>query len=154
MNHLNLTVAEGYLVRDPEIRTVKGNKGDVSVVSFTIASNLRGNRVAFKNCEAWDTGGELIAKHFKKGKPIRVYAEHYTDKFEKDGQTVYREKFRVNNFDFVSYGKPEDGESSSEDAPEAAPSRKTSAPAKGASGKTTRKPAQEPEGDDDEEIPF
>ncbi len=155
MNHLNLTVCEGHLTRDPETRTVPTAKGDVTVVSFTIASNLRGDKVAFKRCEAWAQGAELIAKHFVKGKPIRVYAEHYTEKYEKDGETKWVEKWRVNNFDFVSYGKPEDGEGEAEEEVKPAPVVKKTGPApKATPGKPAgRKPARQEE-DDEESIPF
>jgi single-strand DNA-binding protein len=161
MSDMNLCIFEGNLTRDPEL----SQAGETNVVRFTIASNTkRGKgkeRTAFVNCEAWDKGADLIAKHFKRGKPIRVFAECLTDKYEKDGKTVYTTKFRVNEFFFVSRGAGADQTEGGEEAP-STPTPKSAAP-KASTTKTTRKATPKPpepeddgNGDDqgDEEIPF
>jgi single-strand DNA-binding protein len=158
MSDMNLCIFEGNLTRDPEL----SQAGETSVVRFTVAVNTkRGKgkeRTAFADCEAWDKGAELIAKHFEKGKPIRVFAECLTDKYEKDGKTVYRTKFRVNEFFFVNRGAGAGQTEGGEEAP-STPAPKSAAP-KASTTKTTRKPAPKPEPEDDggesgdEEIPF
>jgi single-strand DNA-binding protein len=154
MSDMNLCIFEGNLTRDPEL----SQAGETNVVRFTIAVNTkRGKgkeRTAFADCEAWDKGAELIAKHFEKGKPIRVFAEYITDKYtDKEGKTVYRHKYRVNEFFFVNRGAGTAQTEGGEEAP------KSTAP-KASTTKTTRKPAPKPEpeddgdGDDDQDIPF
>jgi single stranded DNA-binding protein len=160
MSDMNICLFEGNLTKDPVVRTVPGKNGDVSVVNFTIAVNTRfgkQEKTTYINCEAWDKGADVIAKHFHKSKAIRVQAEHVTDKYEKDGQTVYREKFRVKEFFFVNRGKSEDGEGQEEPVVE----EPTPAPAaaktttRATTTKTTGKRNQPPvEENDDQDIPF
>ena len=97
----------GNLVRDPELREIAGGK---KVLNFSIAVNRRFKRengsakeTAFLDCEAWDTGAEMIAKYFKKGSPIIIHAsvkqETWDDK--ESGQKRSKLRFRVNQFEFV-----------------------------------------------------
>jgi single stranded DNA-binding protein len=165
MSDMNLCIFQGNLTRDPEHRTVSTANGDVSVVTFTIAVNARGKngKASFPRCEAWAEGADLIMKYFTKGKPIRVIAEHVTENFEnKDGERVFRDKFRVKEFNFVNSGRPqgEAGESGGEEgeeeetkkpAPKAEPKKPTAAPAKGGNAKTSNRRKAE---DDDGDIPF
>lgn len=166
MGQLNLTIAEGGFVRDPELRTVNGKNGDTSVLEFTIACETLGGKKSYKSCVAWGKTAERIAEFFHKGKPIRIHAAHYTDMYEKDGVKVYKDKFMIDKFDFVNDGKPqqnsgEDAETvaDEEPAPKASPakraassSKSTPAPSKTASPKRQPKPQVEEEETDD--IPF
>jgi len=105
----------GNLVRDPDLRTTKGDK---QVVNFTIAINRffkRGNErakeTAFLDCEAWDTGAAAIAKYFTKGDPIIVHGglkqEEWSDK--DTGKKRTKLKLRVEKFEFVpGKGKGQD----------------------------------------------
>lgn len=68
-NHFDLV---GNLTRDPELKTVGGDK---TVVSFGIARNENkgGESVPkFFDVEAWGKTAEFIGKYFAKGKPIHI----------------------------------------------------------------------------------
>lgn len=125
----------GNLTRDPELTVTQGGK---QVINFTVAVNRRYKKgdemvkdTAFLDCEAWDTGAELINKYFVKGDPIIIHAsikqENWEDKTT--GQKRSRLKFRVNQFDFVP-GNRKGG------------------------GKDTEEPAPAPSSPSEEEIPF
>lgn len=103
----------GNLTRDPDLRTTAGQK---NVVNFGLAVHRTYSRggeltkeTAFIECEAWDTGGEMIFKHFKCGDAIvvecSVKQESWEDKETRESRS--RLKFRVNKFHFVPRAKSE-----------------------------------------------
>lgn len=111
---LNKCIFQGRLTRDPELR----DAGQSKVCQFDIALNRTYkkndqvvNEPSFIACEAWATGAELIAKHFKKGDPIIVEASVKTDTWEDKatGQKRSKLKFRVNEFHFVGNKKDNGG---------------------------------------------
>lgn len=59
----------GRLTRDPELRHTQGG---TPVCSFTVASDKRKREdgADFIDCQAWNGLGEMISKHFFKGKEI------------------------------------------------------------------------------------
>ena len=134
----------GRLAYDPEYKTTRSGTG---VVNFRMAVNRsykksdgsKAEETAWIDCEAWDTGGKLIAENFRKGDPIIVDGSLIQDNWEdkNTGEKRNRLKIRVERFYFVPRTKirdadeaaPEDGQ-----APTSAPS---------ASGD-----------DDDADIPF
>ena len=61
----------GRLTRDPELRQTQGG---ASVCSFTVASDKRRREdgADFIDCQAWSGLGEMISKHFFKGKEIAL----------------------------------------------------------------------------------
>ncbi len=110
MNHC---IFVGNLVAKPELIEVEGAKGPISNVKFKIGVNERYGQKkesAFPFCEAWGPQADLIAKHFDKGDLIRVYCKFVTDTFpdKTTGETVYRDKFRVDRFEFVESKKGAD----------------------------------------------
>lgn len=83
---LNKTTIQGRLVADPEIRTTQGG---TSVCSFRVAwseAYKERERRLFIACSAWGGLGEMIEKHFAKGKEIIVEGALETREYEsKDG---------------------------------------------------------------------
>ena len=81
-----------------------------SVVNFTVAvsreytrANGEKDKVAsFVNCEAWDTGAEIIGASFKKGDLVLVEGSLRNDSWEKDGVKHSSLKVRVNNFSKIT----------------------------------------------------
>lgn len=105
----------GNLTRDPELKKV-GVKG-VPVANFCIAISRKYKKqdgeitkeVAFIECEAWDSGAETIARHFKKGNPIIVHCSAKTETWKgEDGSNRSKIRFRVNKFDFPLNRKVDD----------------------------------------------
>lgn len=103
---MNVTFLKGNLARDPELRVVNTGGKQTSVVNFTIASSREYQKnngekdkiTSFVNCEAWDSGAEVIAESFKKGDLVFVEGSLRNDSWEKDGVKHSSLKVRVNNF--------------------------------------------------------
>ena len=103
---MNITLLRGNLVRDPELRVVNPSGKQTSVVNFTIAvsreyvkNNGEKDKItSFINCEAWDTGAEIIGESFSKGDLVMVEGSLRNDSWEKDGVKHNSFKVRVNNF--------------------------------------------------------
>lgn len=107
---MNITLLKGNLARDPELRTVNTGGKQTSVVNFTVAvsrdytkSNGEKDKItSFINCEAWDSGAEMIAESFKKGDLVMVEGSLRNDTWEKDGVKHSSLKVRVNNFSKIT----------------------------------------------------
>lgn len=103
---MNITLLKGNLARDPEMRTINSNDKQTCVVNFTVATSreytkANGERdkiTSFINCEAWDSGAEVIGSSFKKGDLVMVEGSLRNDSWEKDGVKHSSLKLRVNNF--------------------------------------------------------
>lgn len=108
--HMNITLLRGNLARDPEIRVVNTGGKQTSVVNFTVAvsreytkaSGEKDKITSFINCEAWDSGAEMIAESFKKGDLVMIEGSLRNDSWEKDGVKHSSLKVRVNNFSKIT----------------------------------------------------
>ena len=107
---MNLVILRGNLARDPEHRKVNTGGKDTTVVNFTVATSreytkANGERdkvTSFINCEAWDTGAEIIGASFQKGDLVMVEGSLRNDSWEKDGVKHNTLKVRVNNFSKIT----------------------------------------------------
>ena len=107
---MNITILRGNLARDPELRIVNTGGKQTSVVNFTVAvsreytkaSGEKDKVTSFINCEAWDTGAEIIGSSFKKGDLVLVEGSLRNDTWEKDGVKHSSLKVRVNNFSKIT----------------------------------------------------
>lgn len=108
---MNITLLRGNLTRDPELRKItSGSNKEVSVVNFTVAvsreytkaSGERDKVTTFINCEAWDSGADVIADSFKKGDLVMVEGSLRNDSWEKDGVKHSTLRVRVNNFSKIT----------------------------------------------------
>lgn len=107
---MNITLLRGNLTRDPELRRIDSNGKSVSVVNFTVAvsreytkaSGERDKVTTFINCEAWDSGAEVIAESFRKGDLVMVEGSLRNDSWEKDGVKHSTLRVRVNNFSKIT----------------------------------------------------
>ena len=81
--NLNKVILGGRLTSDPEL---KQTTSGISVCSFTVAVNRRGNadQTDFINCQAWRQTAEFLCRYFRKGSSIcivgSVQTRTYTDK--------------------------------------------------------------------------
>lgn len=100
---LNNITIHGRLTANPEL---KQTQSGVAVCSFTVAvdrSYSKGEEkiTDFFSCAAWRGLGEMIAKHFTKGKEILVSGEMHGDKYaDSDGNNRVAWKVQVNTVDF------------------------------------------------------
>lgn len=107
---MNITILRGNLARDPELRIVNTVGKQTSVVNFTVAvsreytkaSGEKDKITSFINCEAWDSGAEIIGSSFKKGDLVLVEGSLRNDTWEKDGVKHSSLKVRVNNFSKIT----------------------------------------------------
>jgi single-strand DNA-binding protein len=166
MNHC---IFVGNVVKTPQLESIKGKNGDVSVTKFKIGVNNRQrNESTFPYCEAWGKGAEMICEHFRTGDLIRVYCSLVTDSWpdKQTGETKYRDKFRVERFEFVEARKApstdetegneevEEGEEEQE-APEEAPkpsTKSTTKDKKKKNGKPVTAPATRPKAEAPAEV--
>jgi single-strand DNA-binding protein len=107
---MNITLLKGNLARDPEMRTINSNGKQTCVVNFTVATSREYTKAngekdkitSFINCEAWDSGAEVIGSSFKKGDLVMVEGSLRNDSWEKDGVKHSSLKVRVNNFSKIT----------------------------------------------------
>jgi single-strand DNA-binding protein len=107
---MNIVLLRGNLTRDPELRTVTTGERQTSVVSFTVAVSKEFTRangtkdkiVSYIQCEAWDSGAEVIGESFRKGDLVMVEGSVRNDSWEKDGVKHSTLKVRVNNFSKIT----------------------------------------------------
>jgi single-strand DNA-binding protein len=114
---INLTVLEGHLTRDPELRYTPSG---AAICEFTIANSEtwkdastgeKKEKPTFVNCICWGKQGENISEYFSKGKPIQVIGRLELQQWEtKEGEKRSMLKIKVRDFFFV-YSK--DGGASS-----------------------------------------
>lgn len=107
---MNIVILKGNLARDPELRVVGTGDKQTSVVNFTVATSREYTKnngekdkiTSFINCEAWDSGAEVIGESFKKGDLVLVEGSLRNDSWEKDGVKHSTLKVRVNNFSKIT----------------------------------------------------
>ncbi len=140
----------GNLTRDPELRSTGTG---TSVCRFTIACSrsfkgqdgAQREETAFVDCDAWGRTAETIAKYCQKGRPLLVDGRLKQDKWEDKNTGEKRSKLMVvvENFSFVSSGRPEGAEGGAYNQDDGAP--------------PPRAPRSAPASNDaamDEDIPF
>jgi len=100
---LNKVIANGNLVRDPEVKQA----GNTKTARFSIACKRNfkdkdGNYGAdFVNCVAFGKTAEFVEKYFHKGSPIIVEGRINTGSYtNKDGQKVYTTDVAVEKVEF------------------------------------------------------
>lgn len=104
MTAFNKVVVAGNLVRDPELRQVSTNDGEVSVLNFTVAVNRPGTKndaVDFLNCVAWRGLADTIAAYKKKGDSVLVEGALQTRTYEKENVTHYATDIVASNVVFL-----------------------------------------------------
>lgn len=116
---MNIVLLRGNLTRDPELRTVTTGEKQTSVVSFTVAvskdftraNGTKDKIVSYIQCEAWDSGAEVIGSSFQKGDLVMIEGSLRNDSWEKDGVKHSTLKVRVNNFAKITRLKKKDATS-------------------------------------------
>lgn len=100
---MNIVVLMGRMARDPQIRTISAQSGDMSVVNFTVAVDRTGKDKGadFISCKAFGKTADAIATYFHKGQRIAVQGGIQTGSYtNRDGQKVYTTDVVVNHWEF------------------------------------------------------
>ncbi len=120
MRGFSKAIITGNLTRDPELRTTPGG---TSVCSFSVAVNrvYRDNgeqkeSVSYIDCSAWSKLGEMIAQYAKKGSGVLVSGrlDQHSWEDKNTGQKRSRVEIVVEDFNFISNSRDNNGGSSSE----------------------------------------
>jgi single-strand DNA-binding protein len=117
--NLNTVLLGGHLTRDPEIRSLAGEK---VVANFSLAINRRykgpdgeiKEDSTFVDCEAWGRTAELIGQYLAKGSAAFCEGRLKLDSWQdKDGQKKNRLKVVVETVQFVGPPKSKTGSAGS-----------------------------------------
>jgi single-strand DNA-binding protein len=131
--NVNTVILAGHLTRDPEMRSLAGEK---VVVNFSLAINRRYKAndgeikedSTFVDCEAWGRTAELVGQYLAKGSAAYVEGRLKLDNWQdKDGKNRSRLKVVVENVQFVGPPKSK-GATSTTNVGEPAMSGAASAP--------------------------
>lgn len=99
MNLAQITLG-GRLTADPIDKKI----GESTLCEFSVAVNERykdKERTSFFDVKAWGKQGEVIAKHFRRGKEILVIGRVEQETWEKDGQRRSKHIVVCERFQFV-----------------------------------------------------
>lgn len=117
MPGLNKVLLIGNLGRDPEIRY---SQQGTAVVNFSIATSEqwtdkntgeKQEKTEWHNIVSFGKQAEILEKYLQKGSQVYIEGRMQTDSFEKDGQTHYRTKVVVSNFQFLGGRQDNQGQS-------------------------------------------
>jgi single-strand DNA-binding protein len=95
----NLTIS-GRLTADPITNEIGGK----TLTKFSVVENYtqKGQKIAnYFECEAWAKTGDIVARYWKKGKPINVIGNIRTSYWEKDGVQRSKQFVAVREVEFV-----------------------------------------------------
>ena len=98
---MNKTILIGNITKDIETRITQSKK---SVVEFAIAINENygeNKTTEYINIVAWEKLADNIAKYCSKGSKVAIEGKIKTDKYEKNGQTIYRTYVLANSVEFL-----------------------------------------------------
>lgn len=99
---VNKLILQGRLVADPELRHTQSG---VAVCSFRVAWSKKYKETEtklFLSCTAWRGTGELVYKHFLKGKEILLEGELSTRSWQdNDGKSRQTTELTVDQVHFV-----------------------------------------------------
>lgn len=113
---LNSTALVGRMTKDPELKQTQSGK---SVANFTLAvernfKDANGEKLTdFINCVVWGKGAETLCNYTHKGSMVGVVGELNTRSYEnQQGQKVFVTEVNVRDFQFLSYDKDEQKQTS------------------------------------------
>lgn len=104
---VNKVILVGYLGADPDLAHTKDQD---AVVNFSIATTdswkdkqtgEKKEKTEWHRCFAWGKKAETYAKNMKKGKLYYIEGANETSSYEKEGQTHYSTKVRVDLVRFL-----------------------------------------------------
>lgn len=111
---MNNVCLSGRLVADPDL---KYGQSGTAVCRFTLAVDRprQKDKTDFPNVVCFGKTAEAVAQYRKKAGEVEVVGFVATDKYEKDGKTVYKTEIIANEIKFIG-GRPQ-GQQSQQPAP-------------------------------------
>lgn len=149
---INKVILVGNLGKKPELRELEGGRkvANFSVATNEVYTNKSGERVKnteWHNVEMWDRLAEIAEKYLDKGSTVYLEGKIKTDQWtDKENNTRYTTRIRVNNMQMLGGKGGETGDSGS------APYSENSAPAAPKAEAPAAPKVDAPAEDDD--LPF
>jgi single-strand DNA-binding protein len=111
MAGLNRVQLIGHLGRDPEVKTLEGDR---KVCSFSMAVNRqwrnsegeRQEATEWFNIEAWNRLAEICGEYLKKGSLVFLEGRLQTDSYEEEGSTRYFTKVVASQMQMLDKKEP------------------------------------------------
>jgi len=108
---MNVVILTGNLVRDPE--KSYSNSG-MAVTKFTVAVNRISRKEGadtadFIRVTVFDKQAENVEKYLRKGSKVGVEGRIQTDRYEKDGKTIYTTDVIANRVEFLDSKRDAEG---------------------------------------------
>lgn len=110
MKSVNAVFLLGYLGADPQVTAMSNGK---EVANFSVAidesyvskEGEKIERTEWVNCSVFGPLAEIVKKYVHKGDRVHITGRLKTDKVEKEGQTRYYTKVKVDNLVMLSSRK-------------------------------------------------
>ncbi|MFB5649070.1 single-stranded DNA-binding protein [Leptospira wolffii] len=115
MKNISVTVLDGYLTNDPELKKTQTGK---SVAKFTLAVNHQFKRqegeegdVSYLDIEVWEKNAENCTEFLRKGKKVTVVGQLRQDRWKnQEGQSRSKVKVVADEVRFDSFGERKERE--------------------------------------------
>jgi len=115
----NTITAAGYLVSDPETRSVSSKK--VCKLRMCISGNrAKEGEKLFIDVEMWGRQAEIADEYLKKGRSIIVNGELRRNSWENEGKKYTKDFITASSFQFLNTGGQEGEENQQKSAPTSA----------------------------------
>ena len=101
---MNSVAISGRVLKGGTVKEVDTAKGKTKLAKFTVA--VPGTKGALVSCTAWGKSAEFFEKWFAEGSTVEVKGAWQTNKYEKDGRTIWDNFVLVEEFGFPP--KPKD----------------------------------------------
>ena len=103
---INKVILIGHLGADPELKNISADTVVCKVNlatkdEYTTKSGEKKEDTQWHTLELWGKPAETFAKYTKKGSRVYVMGKIVYDKYEKDGETKFFTKIRVQSFTFL-----------------------------------------------------
>ncbi|OGV68102.1 MAG: hypothetical protein A2283_18870 [Lentisphaerae bacterium RIFOXYA12_FULL_48_11] len=135
MSSLNKVLLIGNLTKDPELRPLKSGM-NVANMRLAISEKYKSKdgknveTVCYVDVEAWSKLADICGQYLTKGSPVMVEGMLKMDEWEKDGQKRSKLLVRANNIEFLGKSKKAEGETNQNE------------------------PAEEPDNNEEDKLPF
>lgn len=109
---VNKVILIGNLGADPEVKYLDGNKvvANIRLATSETYKDKEGQKITqteWHSLELWDDLARFSEKYLKKGREIYIEGKIKTDQWQdKDGNTRYSTKIRVNTLTLLRGGDP------------------------------------------------
>jgi len=114
---MNNVCLSGRLTADPDLKYGGANNTAVCHFNLAVYRPRQKDKADFPSVVCFGTMAEAVANYLKKGGEVEVVGIVATDKYEKDGRTIYKTEIIANEVKFIGK-KPDSPQSQPAAAPQ------------------------------------